>query len=309
MTLRDIALSGRDNAAMNQDVNGAYEQLRSANLLWHYTTWVALEGVIRHNRIWASHIEYLNDSREYVHGVDLIKPLLERLGLNQEADTFSQRAVVDIYTSSFSKRFDSLSQWRAYAGVGIGIAIGFDRTALETMAKRYGTEVIECYYLKQGDFSEDTIAGLRDRLEHLKQLRDEAFRPKSPQESMGSKAGMRYGMALGSTVHSYLPSVAAMVKDYGFHEECESRLTVQKGLNREAELCFRVRGSLVVPYIEMELTAKGETDPTANPIRGILIGPSVHKELVKKAVHMLLESEAGELPIQVAISPLPFRSW
>ena len=36
-------------------------------VLYHYTTQAGLIGIIRGAEIWATHTQYLNDRREYIH--------------------------------------------------------------------------------------------------------------------------------------------------------------------------------------------------------------------------------------------------
>ncbi len=45
--------------------------------LYHYTTQEGFLGIIKNKEIWASHTQYLNDQKEYVHAIDLVKHVLE----------------------------------------------------------------------------------------------------------------------------------------------------------------------------------------------------------------------------------------
>ena len=55
-----------------------------------------------------------------------------------------------MFIASFSRDSNSLSQWRAYGGGGIQVAIGFDRALLGAVATKYGYELKKCIY-KEGD--------------------------------------------------------------------------------------------------------------------------------------------------------------
>lgn len=289
---------------MESKTDPIYEDLRRANLLWHYTSWPALQGIIEKNEIWASHIEYLNDSKEYVHGLELIEPVLERNGLGRELENFYKDSKVETYTASFSASFDSLSQWRAYAGSGAGIAIGFDRTKLVELAERHVSHFDRCYYLDQDVNAEDSIPELRAQLEQLNDLRSRV-----PESTQRNNTARRYGNAAGSTVWGMFPRLAARVKDIGFKEENEYRLIMRKRAGPQSKRFFRTRGSLVVPYLKLRLSEEGSTDPNANPIRGILVGPSVHMGLIKEAVDLLLDPTLYILSAKVSVSRLPFRNW
>jgi C-terminal processing protease CtpA/Prc len=41
--------------------------------LYHYTKQAGLLGIIRKKEIWATHTQYLNDTREFLHAVQLIR--------------------------------------------------------------------------------------------------------------------------------------------------------------------------------------------------------------------------------------------
>ena len=51
--------------------------------LYHYTTQTGLLGIIRDRQIWATHTQYLNDHREFLHAVDLVRGEIQRL-LNEQ---------------------------------------------------------------------------------------------------------------------------------------------------------------------------------------------------------------------------------
>jgi hypothetical protein len=49
--------------------------------LWHYTTAGGLHGILERNQLFATHAAYLNDSQEFVFGMQLVvedtKPTLK----------------------------------------------------------------------------------------------------------------------------------------------------------------------------------------------------------------------------------------
>jgi hypothetical protein len=49
------------------------------NPLYHYTTQTGLLGIIKDRQIWATHTQYLNDRREFLHAVDLVRGEVQRL--------------------------------------------------------------------------------------------------------------------------------------------------------------------------------------------------------------------------------------
>jgi hypothetical protein len=103
--------------------------------LYHYTTQSGLLGIIEHKQIWATHTQYLNDRREFLHAIDLVRHEIdEMLGTVEPQnhqifadmrDGLAGHESINVCVCSFSEERDSLSQWRAYAGGTSGFAIGF----------------------------------------------------------------------------------------------------------------------------------------------------------------------------------------
>lgn len=62
--------------------------------LYHYTTQAGLIGIIQESEIWATHTQYLNDSREYIHALELVREeLVRRKGNatgNEEKNAFKE---------------------------------------------------------------------------------------------------------------------------------------------------------------------------------------------------------------------------
>lgn len=106
--------------------------------LYHYTDAAGLKGIMDSGTIWYSHYRHLNDPSELFHGVDLTKSLIEELCEPRDGrvrmlfDCISDmlrwenfEGNLDFYIACFSRAFDDLGQWRAYADNGRGMAIGF----------------------------------------------------------------------------------------------------------------------------------------------------------------------------------------
>src|SRR6266404_2318800 len=104
--------------------------------LYHYTTQSGLLGIIGSRKMWVTHTQYLNDRREFLHAVDLVRDELgNRLKtssasvtrhqlLQMEEMLQSSPQSINVCVCSFSEEPDLLSQWRAYGGPA-GFAIGF----------------------------------------------------------------------------------------------------------------------------------------------------------------------------------------
>ena len=114
------------------------DNMNPPKILYHYTNAHGLFGMTKFKKIWASSYRYMNDSKEFEYGFDLIEEIYPK------PDTFSLRSYIPeqsfaehlkrkkwdyesdcLFVASFSEDENSLSQWRAYAGPHSGYAIGF----------------------------------------------------------------------------------------------------------------------------------------------------------------------------------------
>jgi hypothetical protein len=126
-------------------------------LLYHYTDARGFLGIVESRAIWATHIQYLNDTQEYRYAVDLaMRIILERAPM--AADSREQVLLTRLGTdlnaggrvyvcvASFSEVDDALSQWRGYCPNGAGYSIGFVARDLIRVAGRQGFSLAQCLY-------------------------------------------------------------------------------------------------------------------------------------------------------------------
>lgn len=92
-------------------------------LVFHYTTFEGLKGIVESGRIRATHFEYLNDPDE-VHYCRALFGDRERAS---DPDADDPIFFGEEYIASFSELGDDLQQWRTYANGGAGVAVGFVR--------------------------------------------------------------------------------------------------------------------------------------------------------------------------------------
>ncbi len=126
------------------------ELLRPKGLLYHYTTLDGFLGILDSDNLRATHIRYMNDSKEFVDALEYLSAFIDefkvdiRTNLRQFLDwvmpTFNGWG--GAYIVSFSDddaqaapvnacSGDRLSQWKAYSSAGRGISLGFDALAID----------------------------------------------------------------------------------------------------------------------------------------------------------------------------------
>lgn len=129
-------------------------------LLWHYTTQNGLLGILQSGKFWASHIAYLNDSRELHYAVDLFSTVLDehvkKTGIKPEYPKMVQGYIGYIakmtgqlggpFVVSFSLKENDLSQWRAYSGSGVGYALGFEPDHFPETSEQWPMRLDKCIY-------------------------------------------------------------------------------------------------------------------------------------------------------------------
>lgn len=288
-------------------------------LLWHYTDFKGLEGILA-GKIWASSVMYLNDTREYIHGLEIALEVMKnqlQLAIVQQG-TFNDAAIavtihnkvlaavaeryqpVDIFVAAFSTKKDDLSQWRAYGrNGGPQFSVGFYPTALERKAIEYSSILAEVKY-KRRDIEPEITLALQAPLDHIiSEWRD------SP-----SKAPELAATSWADLIAADLKTLAPIYKDPTFEDEKEWRLIHDQSTDirdQALPLQFRQSGSLITPYIEIPLYSLATGTAADSPIAAITIGPSPHPTHLGYAVAEL----AARLGLRVRIdtSAVPFRNW
>lgn len=181
-----------------------------------------------------------------------------------------------LLANCFSTNGDVLSQWRAYANDGKGYVIGFDAKELLNLP----VKALQVSYNKEQQIKE--ASAVIDMLYHIKQDNLEEFKT--------------YCYLFGYDLSSF--------KNPTFIEEKEIRLIHLLDFKRSnksfklvdeggryfgeerkgEEVKFRIKEDIPTPYIELDFSNNGKT----NPIKEVIIGP---KNSVKEtAISIFLET-------------------
>ena len=102
------------------------------NIIYHYCNVDAFKAIIQNKTLWLSSVYNLNDYKE-IHWIKekVLKKIKEYTNKNnyEKFNSFIklyENQQPTVYIASFSQGEDLLSQWRAYANDGYGVAIGFN---------------------------------------------------------------------------------------------------------------------------------------------------------------------------------------
>jgi hypothetical protein len=200
---------------------------------------------------------------------------------------------VNICSVSFCTDPDLLSQWRGYAGLGMGYAVGFYSNGLFEMAQNNTCHLARCIYEQA---AQEQI---------INELIDEALRnAKVCWDNNFSIDDVH--LAIGSAFERALIECGAFFKDISFKEEQEWRLiTAPRHFNEEA-FRFREGKSMLTPYCALKIRSGGSWE---NKIAGVTVGPCPHPKSARTAVAGLLMKVIGHPPPPVTVSKIPYRSW
>ena len=302
-----------------EEYSAIRENFRPRELLWHYTGFKGLEGILN-GTIWASSAFFLNDVQEFRYAVDIAMEVLQQERAEHPGE-FDEAAlsIIDFFrgvdgkssfVTSFSKKGDDLSQWRGYGGGGPSFAIGFDPRQLSAKAGESKFDLVRVVYGRaalEEAFRAD-LHRLRENFQRFVEL---------PEEDAESDP-LRY-TTLGFEIIAALMPLAAQCKHESFENEDEWRLVRRIAvIDRPPRLPlkFRVSGSLVVPYVEIPLheplqensaTKQGPRLRVESPVVAINIGPSPHPDALEHAIGEMAALKG--LSLKVGRSTTPFRNW
>jgi len=137
-----------------------FDKLRARRVpefLYHYTSNSGLFGIVHSDSIWASKIQYLNDSQEFIGATERCASLLrERADRQTEtwskhlilflAETLSRIESVNICVCSFTEESDLLSQWRGYCPPAGGYCLGIESQSLIKAFDTKNFTILPCVY-------------------------------------------------------------------------------------------------------------------------------------------------------------------
>ena len=102
------------------------------NIIYHYCNVEAFKAIIQNKILWLSSVYNLNDYKE-IHWIkekvsSKIQEYTDKYNFKKynAFEKLYEKKLPNVYIASFSQGHDLLSQWRAYANDGYGVAIGFN---------------------------------------------------------------------------------------------------------------------------------------------------------------------------------------
>ncbi len=279
-------------------------QTERPRLFYHYTSVEALHSILGKGAIWASDIAFLNDSSELSYASNLINSVteefekegseefLELLKRAGRSATEPTSAASGYLVCCFCVDGDLLSQWRAYGDGGKGVALGFDShdfTVPDILVRRVLYDERQ-----QNELIINTLREFRELIINISK--------KYTAQEMDKNKTLP---ALCGLFRSFMTEYSFTFKHPAFSEENEWRIIVPYDRsNWLGRILFRPSKSLLIPYTMM---AFGDhVDKPSLPLLELVHGPTLHPELLKKSLHLLLEQQGYE-HVEVRGSSAPLR--
>jgi Protein of unknown function (DUF2971) len=277
------------------------------NVLYHYTTVRGVKGILDEHKIWGTDARFVNDMSELSYAntvIDDVASAIKSEGVVGLPATFldanagllaSFTETFGVYVSCFCTEGDRLSQWRGYPADGGGFALGFEPGP---MRDKTGLRLRRVLYDRDQQLA---LVGqvLRFMCEWLATVE-------------GSGPHLDYVVMVALQETNFLLSECAFCfKHPSFREEDEWRL-VYLAINDvglpHAPLLFREQETGLVPYVDMRPTG----DPpgviaSRLPLTEIVVGPTRHPELSRKAMADYVKSCGYEEDVVVRNSEIPLR--
>lgn len=275
----------------------------------HYTDLNGLYGIVESGGFWLSDHRFLNDTEEFENGRKLTSNLIKLLISKQRhanfivvlAETIKQLEAYSeqpYFVCSFSKKSDSLDQWRSYASNGHGISITFDYT-LKSLSHFFAMPIISVNKVIYDD-KEKVKRILRTIRNYKKEyIVDVEHSNSIDLENWGSELAKHLALEFINFKHPE------------YYSEQEIRMAVSSShLNHFKGIKHRVGKDCIIPYI----TSKDIYDESFEehlgtdklPITEVRIGPTANQDMTAKSIEEYLKYK-GYDSIKVIKSNVPYR--
>lgn len=274
------------------------------SILYYYTTAETMKYILTQGDIFATHISYLNDSEEYVNGLRELREIFanreqegeipkDSLDDNIYGDTLKE--IPQIYSISFSKEADLLSQWYMYAreaGVRLGLLFPRKKQRFEIKKKNEGNRSKPKKSIESvlRDVHYFTRMGMPyQKYQKEKRAIENVIR------NFADEIGIDWEDN-ANTIRLW-KEIAPYIKNYEFRQEKEVRLVfnavIENGnaANKEdADLIeYRNANGVLIPYIDVYRE-------NGWPVVEIMVGPGRNQARVFSSICHFVDNNQLKIP-------------
>lgn len=143
-------------------------------ILYHYTDFNAMCGIVSNGEIWLWNLRRMNDSQEMQYYIKELKVAVKKQlpeSLHDKTDLLFEENLKDFdslssYASCFSEYADDAAQWARYGKNGMGVCIAFDMELLSKIGEASHTPLCKVNYNANVEESE-IVKQLSDMIKRM----------------------------------------------------------------------------------------------------------------------------------------------
>ena len=279
----------------------------SGKTLSHYTDLHGLYGIVESGGFWLSDHRFLNDTEEFENGRKLTSNLLERMANIDRHKTFSsvlKETIVKLsgyseqayYVCSFSKRADSLDQWKSYANNGHGISITFNNYQKKPSSHFFVMPIMAASKVLYEDSDKVKILIRTIRRYESEYIKDIEHGNHIDLDDWSAQLAQRLAMEFINFKHP----------EYSSEEEIRMAVPTSY-LHHFKGIKHRPSTDRIIPYItSKDIYDIGGLGEELLPISEIRVGPAINQDMTVRSIQEYMENK-GYASVSVIKSNVPYR--
>ncbi|PYH27432.1 hypothetical protein US8_00054 [Bacillus altitudinis] len=268
------------------------------NEIFHYTNIYGLEGILKNEKFWVSHTDFLNDKTEKIYTLDLCTEIFVNIckenkleGKEKDIYIKSFKFIMNMYfvdykqefyTLSFSTNPDSNLLWANYSQ-NDGYCISFN--LFEILEKIKNQNIVASIVIYDKETQKNTLKGIISNIFKIIN--------RNPSGDINNKDAAEIKI-----IGEFLTWCSIFFKDVVFSQEQEFRIAFYFG--EENNYKCRISNGVFIPYIEW-----GIDKPW---VSGITIGPKNSMDIniqgLRKFIDLNLYNLSDE---KIRKSKIPYR--
>lgn len=252
--------------------------------IYHYTSGDGLLGIISSNTLRATEINFLNDFKEFSHGLEIIENQLsqfsEKIKINNAGINLSSligimKSIITENISnrqnfivSFTENGDYIRQWMSYGKPNSSYCIGFDKDLLKShIDDQVNKGILD-------------VAFKIEKVEYTNTPNEKIPEINGIFEKIMSGQKADSNSLIAEFISSQMFNVCR-IKTTQFDDEEETRIILQSKKYKASceQTKFREKGGVIIPFIEVKFPVES--------IKEIIIGPNINAEMAKRGIHQI----------------------
>jgi hypothetical protein len=280
------------------------------DVLYHYTSLDAIDGIVGSKSLRATDIRYFSDAAEMRHTGELLRVMIgqriEEKGnnfvltnlLGQFREWLSHRITAGhmLFAASFTANGNLLSQWRGYCTHGRGISLGFNPERISKCADKQSFQITRCIY--DSTRQHQIVGHVIDAIEALAQERGE-------NKDASKRHPSQSFYDVFEEAEGDLLRIAAAIKHPSFKEEQEWRAVSPIITNYvKSPISYRNGSAMLVPYVNFTMVQRDE-DPIE--VEHIFLGPTPNINLSMNSLSNYLAKKMVNPKKGITYCQIPYR--